>query len=390
MKKILSVLVLSILTLSAYSQKKLSDLGNDFQIGEQPSDSQPSDKKTSSSNPSDQLVPPAPEAVMFSDEVPSIFNGIWEGDDRYLMFQEKEELEKIVQGDVELKNENYIWIYLKMFYGWYLDRSAEKTNKKNSKYKYDSNDVVFRDIQNIKIKFRKLIEDENCQAYEIELKYPNVKEPTVIPVAIVGDELYLDFAIQSFDGDSASYSRVAKVSGIKVSKPIVAENLYSLYVTDDAVYSIRYWKTDMPYENTKAFFSDGENKYEVPKHIRSAGNIYTCVTGRRLTIRNVDRLSNAVLNNYKFSEDKKILITSKPYLTRISPKADLEGMMQIVQKSNSRKAPDPIPPFKPFEADWTIEDQKSYDINIKILSAVYRRHKEFCEKYPLQYPQNQF
>lgn len=371
MKKILSLIFFSVLTLNVYSQKKLSDLGNEFQIG-------------------DQIVPPAPEAVLFSNEVPALFNGIWEGDDRYLMFQEKEELEKIIKDEVELKNDNYIWIYLKTFYGWYLDRAAEKTNKKNSKYKYDSNDVVFRDIQNIQIKFKKLIDDENCQAFEIELKYPNVKEPVVIPVAVIGDELYLDFAIQSFDGDFSSYSRVAKVSGIKVSKPIVAENLYSFYVTDNAVYSIRYWQTDMPYTEAKAFFSDGENKYEVPKHIRSAGNIYTCVTGRSLTIRNVDRLNSAVMKNYKLSEDKKILITSKPYLTKISQKADLEAMMQIVQKANSRRAPNPNPPFPPTELDWTIDDQRSYDINLKILSAVYRRHKEFCEKYPLQYPHNQF
>lgn len=364
MKKLFSVLMLLVFSLSfSAAQKKLSDLD---------------------------LVTPEPEAVIFSDEVPELLNGIWEGDDRYLMFQTKEELEQIIQDEVELKNKNYIWIYLKIFYGWYLDRSAEKTNKKNTKYKYDSNDVVFRDIQNIQIKFHILLQSESCSAFEIELTYPGVSEKTVIPVAVVGDELYLDFAIQSSDENLNSYSRVAKVSGIKVSKPIVAENLHSFYVTDDSVYSIRYWKTDMPYSEEKAFFSDGEKKYEVPKHIRSAGNVYTCVTGRRLTIRNADRLNSKVMQNYKFTDDKKILITSKPYLKRIAFQADLNSMMQIVQKLNSRRAPEPNPPFPPTELDWTIEDQSSYDINLKILNAVYRRHQEFCEKYPLGYPHNQF
>ncbi len=357
-----------------------------------------SQKKLAEIPRADEIPVVNPDAILITNSVPKLFDGIWEGKDRYIMFQEKSELEDIVKDEVELTEDNYIWIYLKMFYGWYYDRSAEKYTKKTSPEKYDSNDVVYRDIQNIKIQFKKLLDIEDCNAYEIIVSYPNIKEKTVIPVAVIGDELYLDFSVrsdyktyeQTKDNDenvssfTGSWSSVAHVSGIKVSKPIVSENLYSLYVTENRIYSIRYWKTDMEYNSGKAYFSDGEKKYEVPKHIVSAGNVYTCVTGRSVTIRNVELKKNLNLSEYKLDSKNLVLSTGTPYMKRISQTCDFESMMDIVAKANARKAPKEDPPLPPFKADWDMEDIKSIGIHKKILDAVRRRQNEFYKKYPFK------
>ena len=119
---------------------------------------------------------PFADALIPSGKLPEVLDGIWEGSDRYIMFQENSELDEILDSQIQLDEPGYIWCYLKMFYGWYTDRAAEKTNRKNSSYQYDTNDVVFRDIQNIKIEFVPLLNLENCSAFEIVITYPNVKE----------------------------------------------------------------------------------------------------------------------------------------------------------------------------------------------------------------------
>lgn len=331
---------------------------------------------------------PIPEAFIPTNYVPSIFDGIWEGSDRYLMFQEKSELEQIIDNEISYDEKNFIWIYLKTFYGWYIDRAAEKTSRDTTKFPYDSNNTVFRDIQNISIQFRKLIDSDNCCAFELIISYPRIKEKTVIPVAIIDNKLYLDFAIKTSKDEEnnnflyGSWSSVGKVSGIKVSKPIVSDSLYSYFITNDSIYVIRYWKTDMEFSNEFASFSDGVNKYEIPKHIKSSGKTYTCVTGRSLVIRNVER-RNLPLENYVINEEKNVIAFGLPYLTKIQEKCSLKNMMSIVQQSNSRRAPMPPLPFEPSNLDWHIDDITRLELNNQIIQAVRQRQRDFYEKYQL-------
>lgn len=324
-----------------------------------------------------------PDAFVPVSGVPGIFNGIWEGSDRYIMFQEKSELEEIVGTDTALKESEYIWVYLKLFYGWYVDRSAEKTSRADSPYAHDTNDAVFRDIQNIKIEFLKLFETDDCGVFEIVITYPNFKERTVVPVAVVGDSLYLDFAVRtdgSRDSMNGFWSAVPEVSGIKVSRPVFGDSLYSLYVTDECVYSIRYWQTDMEYSGAAAVFYDGGRKYEVPKHIQTAGTVFTCVNGRGTVVRNVGkdlrRLEDCVTD-----KNKTVAAFGAPYLTRIEKTCSLENMMKIVQTSNARRAPVPDPPFPPSNLDWHTDDITRLELNNQIIQAVRKRQKEFYEKY---------
>lgn len=385
MKKFLVFITLILITLNfSFAQKKLSDAVTESDSAE-----------TLQSSDSSQIEIQKPDALLITDSVPVIFNGIWEGEDRYILFQEKSELKDIVKGDVKLTDDNYIWIYLKIFYSWYVDRAAEKTTRKNAKNGYDRNDVVFRDIQNIKIQFKPLIDSENCCAYEIIVTYPGIRENTVIPVCIINNQLYLDFAIKTNELPenahdekieknplTGSWSSIGKVSGIKVSRPIVKENLTSMYITDDSIYYIRYWKTDMPYSTDMAFFSDGKYKYEVPKHINSAGNIYTCVTGRSVTIRNVQR-QKLPLENYIMNSENNVIAFGEPYMKKISESCLLKDMMQIVKVSNARKAPPQDPPFPPAELDWHLEDISRVELSNQLIQAVRKRQREFYEKYKL-------
>ena len=151
MKKSLSFISILIFSLTfCYSQKKISDIPDTSRYSE------PDSSVEVVQVPGEVEVQP-PDELIITDEVPICFNGIWEGSDRYIMFQEKSELQQIVSPDIQLSHDNYIWIYLKIFYGWYIDRAAEKTNRKNTEYPYDINNTVFRDIQNIKIQFKPLI-----------------------------------------------------------------------------------------------------------------------------------------------------------------------------------------------------------------------------------------
>ena len=338
---------------------------------------------------------PFADALIPSGKLPEVLDGIWEGSDRYIMFQENSELDEILDSQIQLDEPGYIWCYLKMFYGWYTDRAAEKTNRKNSSYQYDTNDVVFRDIQNIKIEFVPLLNLENCSAFEIVITYPNVKEKYSVPVAVIGDSLFLDFAIRQPQSDSENiknrknnndlygfWSSVPEVSGIKISRPVISDSLYSMYVADDCVYYIRYWQTDMEFSDGLAVFSDGKNKYEVPKHIKSSGKIFTCVNGRSSIIRNVERKA-LPLENYDVNDDKNIIGLGTPYLSRIEKKCSLENMMKIVMQDNSRRAPYPDPPFPPSNLDWHLDDITRLEINNQIIQAVRRRQREFYEKYQL-------
>ncbi|MCQ2600028.1 MAG: hypothetical protein MJ184_01535 [Treponema sp.] len=389
MKKSLSFISILFFSLTfSYSQKKLSDIPDTSKYSEP-------DSSVEVIQVPGEVEVQIPDELIITDEVPICFNGIWEGSDRYIMFQEKSDLQQIVSPDIQLSHDNYIWIYLKIFYGWYLDRAAEKTNRKNTEYPYDINDTVFRDIQNIKIQFKPLINSPRCSAYEMIVQYPRIKEPVVIPVCVIENKLYLNFAIktnelpedenndiQEKNPLNGSWSSVGKVSGILVSKPIVSDNLISTYITKDSIYYIRYWKTNMPYSSEMAFFSDGKYKYEVPKHINSAGNIYTCVTGRSVTIRNVER-KNLPLTDYIMNDEQNVIAFGEPYMIKIQETCSLQNMMEIVKVSNARKAPPEDPPFPPAELDWHLEDIKNLEMGNQIIQAVRKRQREFYEKYKL-------
>ena len=316
------------------------------------------------------------ESIIELKDTTEILYGIWDAEDRIIAFDNSKELDN-----------NFIFIYLKTFYNWYLDKVASSTSRNNDTF--DVNNTVFLDIQNIKVNFIPLLNSSNCNAYEIVLTYPKSKEKTYIPIAIIDDKLYLDFMIKSNslnyidvnDNElSNSYSSVCKVGGIKVSKPYEEKFLTSVYIKDNYIYYIRYWKTDMTYSSEKASFTDGVNKYFVPKHIKSCGNVFTCVNGRSLVIRNVEK-KQFNSNNDITDSSENIITFSKPYMINIDKDFSKQKLDKIATENNSKKFPIPQKVFPDSNLDYHIEDITRIEINNQIIQAVRKRQREFYEKY---------
>ena len=215
----------------------------------------------------------------YSQNIPEEFYGIWESKDRYV-FIEKNETEKA----------NQIVIYLKTYYGWYVDRTVEpkeydeiiKRTRNNSTPK--NAEQVFFEILPINQNNDIIISDDSL-AFEINLIYSK-NEIHKIPVTVINQKIYLDFYIQDTD-DKSFYRGNAVSKGIKVSTWKIPENISCLYFLDDTFFDIRYWLTDMDYEKSKVSLDFDNKTFFVDKHIFSSGYNYSCVSGRSKKIRNV-------------------------------------------------------------------------------------------------------
>ena len=323
----------------------------------------------------------------FSSAVPSEFSGIWENGQRLVVFENPYD-------ESDSERSNYVTIILKTFYGWYLDRTAEPPYfDKTSRTR---NVATVSAPENIKIEYRPLIVNEksgseagNGSVWELFIHYPGYREPFIIPVAVIDGSLYLDFSIR-LDGNAESpedelsgfWCGIGKASGIKVSAPHTYENIDSLYITPDGVYHIRYWLTDMEYSTENAFFSDDGKTYSVVKHIKSAGRVYTCTSGRSVTIRNISKASERP-SVYALDSSHSICGYGEPYLKKTSDQAGEEALLEIVRKANARRAPDPDPPFPPSNLDWHMDEINALEAGNELIQALRQRNREFKEKYSL-------
>lgn len=346
--------------------------------------------------------------VSVDDSVPTLLGGIWENDNRYVIFDTSS-------------------VVLRTFYQWYDDRAAENSEQTQS-VKRDRNNAETHDPEKIELQFTPLTDElyteeynravvqsdgdtliaegMNSGAWDMEIRYAGHKlggEDTYhVPIAVIGDKLYLNFAIRQEDSDSAPktalldgitiqsenilegyWKDTGNANGILISPPITSDELLSYYITKDAVYHIRYWYTDMAYDkDAEAVFTDGDVTYKVPKHIQSAGKVYTCTVGRRNNIRNIDKSSSldASYTLNKVLVDKKnidsdgnetsyrvrtatICAFGEPYLTLTDGS---KSLMDIIKEHNSRKKPQPEPLFPPhgvLDFDWSIieDPPASYD-----------------------------
>lgn len=327
----------------------------------------------------------------FSQGVPEAFKGVWERDDRYVIFDCE---------DGEAAQKEAAAILLKTFYGWYLDRSAEPEEWKAER---TVNDSTCPEAERVFIEYRPLVTTRHSAAdasvWEIFIWHPRLKEASVVPVAIIGGNLYLNFAVKlSADSDEKNedienaqvqetdplegfWAQMAGADGVKLCPPVTYDNIYSSYITSDAVYTIRYWRTDMEYTNAKAFFSDGGKTFSVVKHIQSAGKIYTCANGRSVTIRNVQK-TNDRPQVYELDGAAEICGLGSPYLKRVQEAGTQEAVVALAKKYFEKRAPNPDPPFPPSNLDWHIDDINRLEAGNKIIEAVRKRQKEFAEKYP--------
>jgi len=330
----------------------------------------------------------------FSQGVPAPFEGVWERDDRYVIFSCNEENKRPQQKEGAA-------ILLKTFYSWYLDRTAEPDFWTEER---TLNDSTCPEPERIFIEYRPLLTNRetrgDASVWEMFLWHPRLKEASVIPVAIIGGNLYLNFAVKLSDqsGEASEsegneqgkedadplegfWAKMSEADGVKVCPPVTSTDIYSTYITKDAVYTIRYWRTDMEYTNEMAFFSDGGQTFSVVKHIQSAGKIYTCANGRSVTIRNVQK-TNDRPKVYELDKDSRICGLGQPYLKRVQDKGSQEAATALAKEYFAKRAPNPDPPFPPSNLDWHMDDIRRLEAGNQIIQAVRKRQREFAEKHP--------
>lgn len=330
----------------------------------------------------------------FFTGVPDAFKGVWERDDRYVIFSCNQDAD-------QSKQKEEAAILLKTFYSWYLDRTAEPEDWNAER---TLNDSTVPDAERIFVEYRPLVTTRHSAAdasvWEIFLWLPRLREASVIPVAIIGGNLYLNFAVKlNTQGEESSesegnaqgqkeadplegfWARMSQADGVKVCQPVTSTDIYSTYITSDAVYTIRYWRTDMEYTNEMAFFSDGGKTFSVVKHIQSAGKIYTCANGRSVTIRNVQK-TNDRPQVYELDGAAQICGLGEPYLKRVQEKASQDAVVALAKKYFAQRAPNPDPPFPPSNLDWHMDDINRLEAGNQIIQAVRKRQREFAEKYP--------
>ena len=161
-------------------------------------------------------------------------------------------------------------IMLKTLYGWYYDRSAEidfSSENFNGSIR-DLNNVTGSNAEKIKVSFAEIQKSASDSegAWELELKYAD-NSVSIVPAARIGSSIFLNFLVkQQEDAEPSIYGAwlgVGQAEGICISPVKNAGELTSLYITDDSVYYIRYWQTDMEYSSQQATFSDGEKTFYI-------------------------------------------------------------------------------------------------------------------------------
>lgn len=276
-----------------------------------------------------------------STEIPQLLSGVWQNRTRLLQFSDGNENNGNISGP---------YIVLKSFYGWYYDRVAEPANISAVR---DRNAAAAPEAENIPVSFMPLLpSDEKNGAWEINMQYNKGKTSVPVPVARIGDGLYLDFCIKGSayqevedanDSDSnilGFWRAAGNASGILASMPILAKEVFCYYITADYCYRLRYWRTDADYEMTQATFTDGTDTYSVDKFLRIGDMIYTCVMGKATAIRHVDIIEK--LPDIVSSDDFRLCsFNTSPYLSYSSEQTDV---LKQAAEANKRKKPLPLPP----------------------------------------------
>lgn len=361
--------------------------------------------------------------------VPPLLSGIWQNESRYVIL-DTAYVSKLNLGEDDFIDSKIPQIVLRTFYRYYNDRAAESHlySQENSR---DVNSATQKSAaQELQISFLPLVDAVYPETYNLpvqkenqtlyaenlpsgawilKIKYPNDKTIYNVPLCVIGDKMYLNFAIkvENFNSDfenpqskfensavleenpqvlSANQQNNQQIqenpqisnqningfwqdygiaNGILICPPTNKSELLSYYVDDDKIYKIRYWQTDMEFDSSaKASFSDDNKTFYVPKHIKIADKTFTCTVGRRTKIRNIEKSSsfekkctfNSVLvqTSYFDQENQQTLsFTSKTSTICAFGDAYLtlsdgtRTIEEIIENQNSQKKPSPAPLFPP-------------------------------------------
>ena len=363
---------------------------------------------------------------------PPLLSGIWQNESRYVI------LDSNYVSKLSLDGENFIdakipQIILRTFYRYYNDRAAEShlytqensrdVNSATQKCAAEEiqisfvplTDAVYPENYNLPVQKENneiiYAEDLPSGAWNLKIKYPNDKTIYQVPVCVIGNKMYLNFAIKLKNSDSENSLVLSEnqqnnpqvsenssvlsenqqnnqenpqnqqileknvlngfwqdcgiANGILICPPTNKTELLSYYVDDDKIYKIRYWQTDMEFDaSAKANFSDDNKTFYVPKHIKIADKTFTCTLGRRTKIRNIEK-SNSFEQNCTFNsiliqktyfdeenQQESILTTQDSTICAfgdayLTLTDGTRSIEEIIANQNSQKKPAAPPVFPP-------------------------------------------
>ena len=337
----------------------------------------------------DYVSVPERETVNF----PALLEGIWTGDDRYVFFIPENTAEKTAVKPTDIA------LILKTYYGWFYDRAAEPEAFASQSERFLCT-ATTKEAERLTVTAEDLLNrppryDTNGNAlpyesgaWELVVKYNGKKKyETRIPVAVIGNELYLDFVLRfdsedrpaSSGGELRGYWQgVCKRESIGLAPYPRAPEIRSYYVSDDGMYVLRFWETTMPYTDALASFDDTGKTFSVAKHIVSSASVFTCVTGRSNRIRNIVK-TPLDFGDYKLDETGMICVFGKPYMTKVLGRDSAPGLMQIVAEANSRRKDPPPPLFPPSDLNWHWDIIALLEKDNTLVREVRLRQRAFAE-----------
>ena len=265
---------------------------------------------------------------VFSQKIPEILQGIWEGKDRFVYFDNASDDE----------NPEFV-IILKEYYGWYYDRAAEPVDYAEKEPR-TRNAATHKDPEVIPFTINEI--KNITDAFQLSITYSKHYSNTT-SFAIIDDKIYLNMYTKY---DTNLWRGWQHSDGFILNSQPADENISLLIMLDDKFYDVRYWLTDMDYETTTVTFKYKDDVFQVPKHLFAEGTNYSSVNGRSKKVRNTQPAFQLENQKILYNDDKTVLVLNgEPYLTKLTDKKTVEDLMQIIKEANARRKPDPEPIF---------------------------------------------
>ena len=305
---------------------------------------------------------------LFAETIPSKLLGIWESKDRYVFFEQNDE------------EEPEIVIVLKTYYGWYLDRAAERAAYAEKETR-SRNTATPRKAEHIKIHNINTKESSNSLYGSLDLYY-STWQKNQIPFFLLDDSIYLKyFVLDEREGSQTNwkfYRGIAPSQGFMISPQELPKDITGLIIDGDKLYDVRYWQTDMDYSTDYITFTYKDDSYEIPKHLRSCETNYSCVSGRSKKVRNTVKPFEYKAEDWLFNDENKVFTENKePYLKRLLGRDSFEELIKIVKEANARRKPDPPALFTESNLDWHWDLIDMLEKDNQLIQEVRARQKAF-------------
>lgn len=309
-------------------------------------------------------------AFLFSQTLPSKILGIWEAKDRYVFFEQNDEYEP------------QLVIVLKEYYGWYYDRAAEPQSY-SEKEARSRNIATPRSAEHVYIQNINTKETATSLYGSLDLVYSKWQKNT-IPFCMINDSIYLSYFEKDIPPETSEevtwtfYRGIAPSKGFMLSPQALPKDITGLIIDGEKFYDVRYWQTDMDYSTDYITFTYKDDSYEIPKHLTSCGQVYSCVSGRSKKVRNTIHSFEYKASDFIYNDELSVFVrNSEPYLKKLAGRDTFEALMQMVKEANARRKPDPPPLFPESDLDWHWDLIDMLEKDNKLIQEVRARQEAF-------------